>query len=279
MSRFWMLACACAALALTAAPAPADNPAPPKPAAKADPTEILLTILEQNAVQIGEATRINEIPLFELLNDISKKHAFNITINEAAFKQAGLPDIKEAKLNITATQLRNLTLQQFFRVALDGMGATYLVRNGSLEIVPIRHAAKVTKSAVSEDEDGGVRLNEPLVSAVFKEKPLNEAVAKLAEMYDLTVTVAPQAGDAKTGFVNARILNQPADKAIELLALQCDLRVVRSGTAYMLTSRDHANELFGEKLDKERQLIEVEQLRKGIVKPVPPPEPKPEPKQ
>ena len=71
------------------------------------------------------------------------------------------------------------------------------------------------------------------MSVIFKEKPLNEAVAKIAEMYDLTITVSPQVGDAKTGFVNARILNQPADKAIELLALQCDLRVVRRGTAYI----------------------------------------------
>ena len=70
----------------------------------------------------------------------------------------------------------------------------------------------------------------------------------------------------------------PADKAIDLLALQCDLRVVRRGTAFMLTSKDHANELFGEKLDKERQLIEVEQLRKGPAKPPEKaPEPKPEP--
>jgi hypothetical protein len=116
------------------------------------------------------------------------------------------------------------------------------------------------------------------VSAVVKEKPLNEVVAKIAEMYDLTVVVAPQAGDAKTGFVNARLLNTPADKALELLALQCDLRVVRRGSAFLITSRDQANELFGEKLDKERQLIEVQKLREAPAKPPAPPEKPPEPK-
>src|SRR5207244_205306 len=118
-------------------------------------------------------------------------------------------------------------------VILESMGTTYLVKNNSIEIVPIAHAAKATKSATSEGEDGSVQLNEPLVSVVFKEKPLNEAVAKIAEMYDLTVIVSPQAGDAKTGFVTVRMLNTPADKALELLALQCDLRVVRRGAAFL----------------------------------------------
>lgn len=265
MSRFWMLAVACAAgLTLTATPANADDSK--QPAKKGDPTEIILTILEQE-VQLKEGANINEIPLSELLHDLSKRHQLNFAINEIAFKQVGQPNIKEEKPNIAATQLRGLPMRQFLNLTLDGMGATYLVKGNVIEIVPIQHAAKVTKSTFSQDDDGPARLREPLVSAIFKEKPLNEAVAELAKMYDLTVVVSPQAGDAKTGFVNARLLNQPADKAIELLALQCDLRVVRRGTAYILTSRDHANDLFGEKLDKERQLIELEQLRKGIPKP------------
>ena len=47
-----------------------------------------------------------------------------------------------------------------------------------------RYAATTTESALRESggEDGLVRLKEPLVSAVFKEKPLNEVVAKLAEL-------------------------------------------------------------------------------------------------
>ncbi|MBY0458451.1 MAG: hypothetical protein K2V38_14020, partial [Gemmataceae bacterium] len=115
---------------------------------------------------------------------------------------------------------------------------------------------------------------EPLVSAVAKEKPFNEAVARIAEQYDLTVVVAPQAGDAKTGFVTARLLNVPADQAIELLALQCDLRVVRKGKAYFVTGRDHANDLFNEAQDIERRKIELKKFRDAP--PVPPMPEKPE---
>jgi hypothetical protein len=51
--------------------------------------------------------------------------------------------------------------------------------------------------------------------------------------------------------------------------------VVRKGNAYLITSRDHSNEMFGEKLERERQLIELEKFRQA---PLPKPEPKPEPK-
>ena len=269
MSRF-LLAAVCG-LAFTTGPALADEV---KPAAKkkADTTERILDALAQE-LALKEGVNVNETPLFELLQHVGKLHDLPVVVNEESFKAAGLPNIKEEKPRLAATDLRGVTVHQFFMLTLDGLGATYLVKNGTIEIVPTMHAAKVTKSGVSQDEDNRARLHEPLVSAIFKEKPLNEAVARIAEMYDLTVTFSPQAGDAKTGFVTTRMLNLPADKALELLALQCDLRVVRRGTAFLLTSKDNANELFNEKLDRERQKIEVQKLREAPAKPPAPPVP------
>ena len=267
MSRF-LLAAVCG-LAFTAAPAFADDV---KPAAKkADATERILDALAQEHA-LKEGVNVNEVPLIELLQDASKRCRVPFVINEESFKAIGQQNIKEEKPKSTTLAVGDGTLHQFLTVTLDSLGATYLVKNGTIEIVPTMHAAKVTKSGVSQDEDNRARLHEPLVSAIFKEKPLNEAVAKIAEMYDLTVTFAPQAGDAKTGFVTTRMLNLPADKALELLALQCDLRVVRRGTAFLLTSKDHANELFNEKLDRERQKIEVQKLREAPAKPPAQPE-------
>lgn len=277
MSRFRTQALACACLlVLTATPAFAD----PRPGAgpKEDATAQILTVLE-NEINFGDKN-INEIPLFEILQDASKRHGVPFVINENVFKQTGQPNIKEDKPNIAATQLRGMKLSQFLAIVLDSMGATYLIKNNTIEIVPIAHAAKVTKAGLEQDDDGPPRLKEKLVSAIVKEKPLNEAVAMIAEMYDLTVVVSPQSGDARTGFVTARLLNVPADKALELLALQCDLRVVRRGAAFLITSKDHANELFDEGLEKERKQIELKQLRAGAPKPpekapepVPPPKP------
>ena len=274
MSRFAWLVAVCG-LALTAAPAFADDP---KPAAKkkADPTERILDALSQEFA-LKDGVNVNDTPLIELLQEVSKRGNLTFVINEESFKTEGQPNIKEEKPRFAATDLRGLTIHQFLTVALDSHGATYLVKNGTIEIVPTSHAARVTKSGVSQEEVGRARLNEPLVSAIFKEKPFNEVVAKIAEMYDLTVIVSPQVGDAKTGFVTARLLNVPADKALELLALQCDLRVVRRGAAFLITSKDQANELFGEKLDRERQKIEVQKLREAPAKPPAPPEVPPAP--
>ena len=234
----------------------------------ADPAATILVTLE-NEVNLGDKN-INEIPLFELIQDLSKRYALTFVIDETAFRQAGQPNVKEEKPKIAATQLRGLTLHQFLNVTLDGMGATYLIKGATVEIVPVQHAAKVTKAALEPaTDDGPARLKERLVSAIYKEKPLNEVVAKIAEAYDLTVVVSPQTGDARTGFVTARLLNVPADKALELLALQCDLRVVRRGATFLITSKDHANELFDEGLEKERKKIELQKFR--AAKPAIPP--------
>jgi hypothetical protein len=279
MSRIaWVV---CAALAAAPGGVRAEEPKPDEAKAaakKGDAAERVLGALAQ-PLALPDGVNVSELPLGELLQVLAKRHAVNFVVNDNSFKAAGRENVRDEKPNLAATGLTGLTLHQFLVAALDPLEATYLVRNGAVEVVSVAHAAKVTKANAIQGESGPTRLTEPLVCAIVKEKPLNETVAKIAEMYDLTVVVAPQAADAKAGFVTARILNTPADKALELLALQADLRVVRRGTAYLITSRDHANELFNEKLDRERQKIEVEKLREAPVRPPAPPEPpKPEEK-
>src|SRR4029078_12247853 len=99
------------------------------------------------------------------------------------------------------------------------MGATYIVKGSAIEIMPPGYAARLAKSeGYSEGYCPRQPPPLPLVSLVVKEKPLNEAGGLLAEPDDPAVVVSPQAGDAKTGFVTARILNVPAADALELLA-------------------------------------------------------------
>jgi|GEM_PF-3498999 len=296
MSRFWMLALVCAcALTLTATPGFSGNPKQQadqskirskasadakEPSAKNDDkAAAVLQILAQE-FEFQPGGNINDIPLFELLQDISKRHGLTFVLDEGRFKQVDRPNFKEEKPVLAATQLRGITLHQFLTMTLNSMGATYLVKSGMIEIVPVQHAAEVTKSALAEQNDNGLsRLKEPLVSAIFKDKPLNEAVAKLAEMYDLNIIVSQQAGEARTSPITARLLNVPADKALELLALQADLRVVRKANTFLITSKEQANELLTEKFKKERQAIELEKLResKPPAPPVPPALPAPTP--
>jgi hypothetical protein len=260
MTRFSLpaLACACA-LTLAAGPARADEKAAP---AKDDLPSLIQSILE-NEVRVRDGGNLNDIPLVEVVADLSKRHNLNFVINEESFKAVGRPNIREEKPNLAMLQVSGPRLHQYLRVVLESLGATYLIRNNSIEIVPVQYAAKVTKSTLLAAVAEGThpQLAEPLVSAILKEKPLSEAIAQIAKTHDLTVLVSPRAAEARKEPVSARLLNVPADKALELLALQADLRVVRRGNAFLITSRDQANEILEEELTKQRQQIELKRLR------------------
>ncbi len=266
--RFLMALAAGLALASTAT---AQNP----PAAKkADPTAEMLSNLRAPI----QRDVLKEMSLNELAQFVSRNLEVTVLVNAQAFRTVGQDNPGE--MTLKPIQIRGTPLNTILNHALAAHDATFLVRKGHIEIVPVVFAAKETKNLADPNGDmGGGGLKEPLVSVIFKEKPLNEAVAELAEEFDLNVVVSPQSADAKTGFVNARLLNVPADKALELLAVQCDLRVIRKGNAFLITSRDHANEMFAEKLERERAKIELEKFRLSPPpKPEPVPEPKPEPK-
>jgi len=245
----------------------AADPAPvPEAAKKLDTTAELLARLHKPH---DFESSIDTTPFQEVAQFIQAKCGIPIVINDRAFKEISGHEGRETHVKVR--QLKGLPLVVGFRDVLTQMDATFLVRRGHLEIVPIAFAAQETKSALVEGEQP--RLKEPLVSVIFKEKAFNEVVAELAEEYDLNVIVSPQSGDSRMGFVTARMLNVPADKALELLAVQVDLRVIRKGNVFLITSRDHANDMVNERLEKEKQQIEVEKLRAEIAKPPEPPKP------
>ena len=230
---------------------------------QADALAALLDKLHGEDVEFPQAN-LNEVPLIELIQHLAKRYELTFSINEESFKAEGLNSIRDAVPGVSMTQVRGLTIHQFLTTVLHSTGGTYIVKGKTIEIVAPGRAARRTRSSVTVAEDGRAALKEPLVSAVFKEKPLNEAVASLAERYDLTAIVSPQAGDARTGFITARFLNIPADRALELVALQADLRVVRKGAAFLITSREHADALFTEQMERERAKIELDKFRQML---------------
>lgn len=244
-----------------------------QPGRKPDQTADLLAKLRKPI----DLAKIDSISLKEFAVRFGETIGTTILINEAAFKGID-PDANPGGMEIKVQQFKALSPTTILNHLLSQLDATFLIYKDHIAIVPIAFAAKETKNVASTEDDESVRLAEPLVSMIFKEKPLNDAVAELAEEYNLTVVVSPQSADARTGFVSARLLNTPADKALELLALQCDLRIVRKANAYMITSRDHANDLFNERLERERNKIELDRLRNTpIFPPQPQPQPQPQP--
>ena len=233
----------------------ADEPKAGK-AAPADPTAQLLAKLRQ-PITLAAA---DELQLSEFAAQIEKATGVPVTINTAAFKAEGDNSEPETQpLKVTASKKLSGTV--VLRHALGRQGWTYLVRRDHVEIVPIGFALKESRQPVRTDPNGDTVAAQPLVSAVVKNMALSAALDDLAADYDLTVILSPQAGDQKAAFVSARLLNVPADKAIALLALQADLRVVRRGPAFLVTSKEHADGLFNERHERERQKIELENLR------------------
>ena len=228
-------------------------------AKKPDPTADLLAKLRKPA----ELPRDQEMPITEFA-DLLDKAGVSVVVHADVTNDG--PNTGPVK----TPRARSLPLAAAIRHTLAPREATFLVRKGYIEIVPVSLAIKEVKQVSDEDN----RLTEPLVSVIYKEKPLNEALADLAEEYDLSIVVAPQAGDNKTGFVTVRLLNIPADKAIEMIALQADLRVVRSANGFFVTGKDHANDISNEKFEREQRLADLDRSR---LLPLQPPAPVPAP--
>jgi hypothetical protein len=253
------------ALALLAGAAIAQN----QPGRKPDITADLISKLRKPI----DLEKTDSVSLSNLAIGLGEKSGVTVLINESAFKTID-PNGNPGGLTIKVPRVKGMSLTAALNHILSQLEATFLVYKDHIEIVPIAFAAKETKNVAQAEDDGPVRLAQPLVSMIFKEKPLNDAVAELAEEYDLTVVVSPQSGDARTGFVSARFLNTPADKALELLTLQCDLRIIKKANTFMITSRDHANDLFNERNERERAKIELDKFRSA---PFFPPQPQPQP--
>ncbi|QJW95701.1 DUF4974 domain-containing protein [Frigoriglobus tundricola] len=98
------------------------------------PTQVQLkSVIEGAEVDLGD-TKINDIPLFELLQTLSKKYNVSFVIMEEYFKADGQPNIKEEKPKLAATALRGLKLGNFLDIVLLSMNATYIVRPEYIEI-------------------------------------------------------------------------------------------------------------------------------------------------
>jgi hypothetical protein len=230
---------------------------PPK---KGDATADLLAKLRLPCdLKAGEAS------LDVFAEEISKVSGIPILVNENALNGVGaMGEVAlraDAGPTVKIPKVKGLPVGVVLRHCLSQVQATYLVRKSYIEIVSVAAAIRESKNDLPDDLADGLTMRAPLVSAIFKEKPLNEAVAELADEFEVTVVVSPQAGDNKTGFVSARLLNVPADDALELLAAQADLRVVRQGKAFLITSPDHANQIFEEKTAREQRQIELQRMR------------------
>jgi hypothetical protein len=255
MSR---IVCAVIGLAIAAGPAFAQDPAAEKP--RPGTAEAVIHALRQPAGLDGDT--ISEATLAEILQKLSEHHGVRFLILDDHFRAEGVVDIRNTKPSLPANDLKGLTLHQFLTRVFDHLGAAYLVKGGRIEVVTCACAERLT-GAAAEDGLGGTQqrvLTTPLVSVVLKQKPLKDVLEEVAEQYDLNVVICPRVEQVLETPITARLLNVPADQILDRLVVPCDLRAVQQGNTFLITTREHALELFQEQMEIERQTIELARL-------------------
>ena len=152
------------------------------------------------------------------------------------------------------------------RIGLSITGTTPAIRpiSGPLEIeVSVRPTAEVPavggkapptkKTATPALGRKGSSLV-PVVSAKFDKVPLAEALANLADESGTNVILASYAAKEGETKVTANLTGVPLDTAVVILADMADLKLVRLGNVYYVTSRKRARVL--QKEEQERRLAD-----------------------
>lgn len=137
MFRLWMPALACAfALATPAVAQRADQLKE-----RSGPSEIMAKALNRKVDFDG--SKIGEMPLTEVLQKLATKHDITFIILEQEFKAKKI-DIKAKKSHFKRLDTKDMTVAKFLDVWLPSVGATYMIRDEYVEIVPL--PAKVLAS-------------------------------------------------------------------------------------------------------------------------------------
>ena len=219
--------------------------------AEADPFADLVQKLHTKKVQFPNS--LKDTPLRTLKEQLEKQFEINIIIREDLFKMQGEADgdILDRKFKLD-TNMSGVPLEAFLRLALQDIKATFLVRKHYVEITTWEAAvaqsddpalAQILKEGTPEAALFSVRdfiRNTPLVSTVVKDRSFEGAVGELADTYGFTVVIAAQAADAAKTIVSARLMNVPFPTALEVLALNAGLKVVRRDNTFIMTTQEHA---------------------------------------
>lgn len=240
------------ALVFFAAPILAEAPkAVPKPKAEVDTFADLVQKLHTQKVQFPHS--LKDTPLRTLKEQLEKQFEITIVVREDLFKTQGDSDgdILDRKFKLESN-MSGVPLEAFLRLALQDIRATFLVRKHYVEITTWEAAvaqsddsalARVPKEGKPETALFSVRdfiRDTPLVSTVVKDRSFERVVGELADTYGFTVVIAAPAADAAKAIVSARLMNVPFPTALDVLALNAGLKVVRRDNTFMVTTVEHA---------------------------------------
>jgi type II secretory pathway component GspD/PulD (secretin) len=225
----------------------ADLVAPVAAPAPAPSATDIVDFLHNQRLSYGKD--LQTTPLSEVLQDLAKQYKIPFVINKAAIENSGALNESKAE-RLSATKIDGLTLGKFLTIYLRSLvveDVTFLVRDDHIEITS-RQAAQqesglleAIELASKNDDPSEVirarnRLNLPLVCVAVDSKPLGTVLTELSRAYGLNVVIDTNVQVPLKTPLTERLLNVPADTALELLAGQAGLSVVRKGNTFRVTT-------------------------------------------
>lgn len=234
---------AVATIAIVALLCHSSSAAPPK---YADTAEVIVERLHTGIWWYEKDLRTTPFP--EVMEDFSRRHRIRVFINREAFPYE--EDHWRPKASVLATdQMDGIVNARFlsnYLQALPVKGLTYLVRDDHIEITTeevaereagLRSAVQQARMSRDSSRDAEIRQRRdlPLVSVASKSIPLSLILDGLTRAYGLAISIddkLPQ--EVREMPISLRLLNVPADIALELIAEQARLHVQRKDRWFIL---------------------------------------------
>src|SRR5262249_30697711 len=156
---------------------------------------------------------------------LSKVHRVTFCVNERAFQAEDFKDVLKAEIaNPNAMPPMKAKLSMVLQKILDRVkvksGAAFFIRRDQVEIT-------TTAAQCAELRLVKIGPMPPLVHLTADRKPLDEALAIVADQAAVNVAFDPRVSDKATTPVTVHMMNTPIDAALFLLADMAELTFVR----------------------------------------------------
>jgi hypothetical protein len=204
-------------------------------------TATLLRMLEET---IDTKDFGNPMALKELMGLLYEKFAAKgkelpILINEAAIKKVGgTAEDWEAKPVRLPVYPKRLSVALVLRIALgqiETFEATYLLRQGGVEILPAKHATPA-------------HLLKCQVQGAFVKTTLEDVLQDLAYQTGASVAIDPRAGEKARAAITATFRNDTTlEAALRMVAEMAELKLVVLPGGLFVTTPEHADKVLKER--------------------------------
>jgi hypothetical protein len=188
-----------------------------------------------------------KITLKDALNDLSKKADVTFRFNLKGFRQVMIQDPQA--LEVAATRpvpATKASLANVLREILDNVeiedGLTFLLRGERIEILP----TSVMRQEIYGDDVGpGAAADTtmptmPLVHIRATDRSFRELMQDVSAQAEVNILVDPRCGEKTKVELTAKLVNTPAETAVEMLADMAGLEMVQQRNVLYVTTPDNA---------------------------------------